>query len=178
MWPQVTGSDPKVMSFDRKSPGSCLEDWKLSYNVRFTSYQLCLEGGSSHFTGNVTWPQVTGSDPKVMSIERKLPGSGGRRPKTRVLCAFHFLQSFIPQEETFMSQEMTLRNLRWPEVALKWRHLTGSHLEVVVESQNSRGVCVSLPTRQSLDKNHVTWPQVSGSDPEVTSFDRKSPGSG
>ena len=26
--------------------------------------------------------------------------------------------------------------------------------------------------------NHVTWPEVTESDPDVTSFDRKSPGSG
>jgi len=30
---------------------------------------------------------------------------------------------------------MTSRDLRWPEVTLKWRHFTGSHLEVAVKGQ-------------------------------------------
>jgi len=37
--PQVTGSDPEVTSFHRKSPGSGLEGRKLTYSVRFTSYK-------------------------------------------------------------------------------------------------------------------------------------------
>jgi len=44
-------------------------------------------------SGNdVTSPHVTESDPEVTSFDRKLPGSGCRRPKTGVYCTFHFLQ--------------------------------------------------------------------------------------
>ena len=36
-------------------------------------------------TGNdVTFPHVTVSDPEVTSIHQKSPGSGCRRPKTRI----------------------------------------------------------------------------------------------
>jgi len=39
---------------------------KLAYTVHFTSYSLQVEVGDRHVTGNdVTWPQVTGSDPEV-----------------------------------------------------------------------------------------------------------------
>ena len=41
----------------------------------------------------------TGSDPEVMSFNRKSPESGCRNPKTRVYCAFHFLQGCGSQEE-------------------------------------------------------------------------------
>jgi len=68
---------------------------------------------------------------------------------------------------------MTSRDLRWPEVTRKWRHLTGSHLKVAVQG--------SKPTytvhftsykavacrRQSRDRK---WRHV-------TSGDRKWPGS-
>ena len=35
----VTGSDPEVMSFDRKSLGSGVEGQKLQYTVHFTTYK-------------------------------------------------------------------------------------------------------------------------------------------
>jgi len=51
-------------------------------------------------TGNdITSPQVTASNPEVTSFDRKLLGNGCRRPKTRVYCAFHFLQGCSAQEE-------------------------------------------------------------------------------
>jgi len=37
--PQVTGSDPEVTSFDRKSPGSGCRRLKVKYTVSFTSYK-------------------------------------------------------------------------------------------------------------------------------------------
>jgi len=77
------------------------------------------------------------------------------------------------------------RDLRWPEVTRKWRHLTGSHLEVAVESRKWSILYVSLPTRLQLaggvshvTGNDVTRPQVTGNYPEVMSFDRKSTGIG
>ena len=50
-------------------------------------------------TGNdVTWPEVTGSDPEVISFYRKSPGSGGRRPICEVLGTFELLQGCILAE--------------------------------------------------------------------------------
>jgi len=91
-----------VPSGDLKWPGSdviSLEvTWKRLWKAknRSTLYislptRLYLAGGN-HVTGNVTWPQVPGSDPQVTSLDRKSPGSGGGRPKTHVYCTFHFLQ--------------------------------------------------------------------------------------
>jgi len=81
-------------------------------------------------TGNdVTWPHVTESE----SFYRKSPGSGCRRPKTRVLCNFEILQGCNSQEVAVMSQEMMSRDLAWPDVTRKWCHFAASHLEVAVE---------------------------------------------
>jgi len=122
---------------------------------------------------DVTCPQVTGSDPEVTSFDRWLPISRCRRPKTGVYCTFHFLQGCSSQEEAVTWQEMTSRVLTWPEVTRKWRHFTGSHLEMAVE-------CRKLPytvhftcykavarRRQSRDRKRR----------HVTSGDRKWPGS-
>jgi len=129
------------------------------------------------------WTQVTGSDPKVMSFDRKSPGSGCRRPNTRVYCEFHFLQRCSSQGEAVTWQEMTSQYLRWPEVIWKWRHLTGSHLEVGVEVQKLAYTmrlisykAVARRRRQSRDRkwHHVTsrdrkWPGGDVIWPEVTS---------
>jgi len=81
-----------------------------------------------------------------------------------------------------MWQEMRSRDPSWPEVTRKWRHLTGSHLEVAVEAWILAYTvhftsCKAVPRRkrQSRDRKwrHVTpadrkWP---GSDviwPEVS----------
>ena len=50
-------------------------------------------------TGNdVTWPEVTGSDPEVASLDRKSPGSGCKRPISQVLGTFELLQGCNSQE--------------------------------------------------------------------------------
>jgi len=113
-----------------------VETRKLALLYISLSTNLLLAEGGSHVTGNyVTWPQVTGSDPEVTSFDGKSPGSGWRRPKTRIYCTFCFLQGCSSQEEAVTWQQMTSRDLRWPEETLKWRHLTGSPLEVAVEGQ-------------------------------------------
>ena len=59
----MTGSDPEVTSFDLEV---AVEGRKLTYNLRFTSYQAVSPGGGNHVTGNgITSPHVTGSEPKV-----------------------------------------------------------------------------------------------------------------
>jgi len=185
-WPQVTESDPEVTSFDRKSPGMAVEGQKQTYTLSYTSCKAVARGGSCHVTGNnVTWPQFTGSDLEVTSFDRKSFGSGGRMPKTRVYCVLHYSQGFSPHWEAVTWQEMTWRDIKGPKVTRKWRHLTGSHLEVAVEGRNPRILWVTLPAKLYLaggsshvTGNDVTWPHFTGSDLEVTSFDRKSFGSG
>jgi len=77
-------------------------------------------------SGNdVTWLRW----PEGASFDRKRPGSGSRRPKTGVYCAFNFLQGLACRK------------------------------------------------RKSRTGNDVMWPQMTGSNLEVMSFDRKSPGS-
>jgi len=123
---------------------------------------------------DVTWPHVTGSDPEVTSFDRKSPGSGCRRPKTGAYCTFRFLQGCSSQEKAVTWQEMTSRDLRWPEVTRKWCHLTGCHLEVAVEGRKlaysvhlTSYKAVARRRRQSRDRK---WHHV-------TSGGRKSPGS-
>jgi len=129
---------------------------------------------------------MTGHNLEVTSFDRKSPGSGYRRPKTGVYCTFHFLQSCSSQEESFTWQEITSRDPSWPEMNRKWRHFTGSHLEVAV-------ICRKLEytvhftfykavarRSQSRDRKwcHVTsgdrkWRHLTGSHLEVAVEDRK-----
>jgi len=120
--------------------------------------------GGSHVIGNdVTWLGVTNSD---------------------VYYTFHFLQRCITQWEAVTWQNMTSRNLGWPKVTRKWRHLTGSHLGVAVEGLKLASTvhfneykAVARSTRQSCEGNDVTWTHVIECDPGMTPLDRKSPGS-
>jgi len=75
-----------------------------------------------------------------------------------------------------MWQEMTSRDLRWAEVTQKWRHLTGSHLEVAVKGWKlAYNVHFTFYKDVARSKSHMTgkdvmWTQATGSDiwPEVT----------
>jgi len=162
-----------VTSFDRKSPGSACRRPKTGVYCTFHFLQGCSSQGEP-----VTWQEMTSRDLRWPEVTRKWrhltvsPGSGCRRPKTGVYCAFHFVQGCSSQEEAVTWQEMTSRDLKWPEVTRKWRDLTGSHLEVAVEAENWRIVYISLPTRlyiqlasggSHLAGNDLMWPQVSGS---------------
>jgi len=128
---------------------------------------------------------MTGSDPEGTSFRQKSPGSGCRMPITRIYCTFHFLQGCSSQEEAVTWQEMTSCDLRWLLVTRKWRHLTGSHLEVAVDGRKlaytlrfTSYKAISRRRRQYVTGNEVTWPHVTRIDPKVTSFGRKSPGGG
>jgi len=132
----------------------------------------------------VTWPQVTKSDPEVTSYDRMSPGSGWRRPKACVCCTFHFIQGCSSQAKAVTWRHSTSHDLRWLEVTQKWR-LTVSLLEVPVEGRK-HSYSVHFTSYKAAARrggshvagNDITWSQVTGSDPEVTSFDRKSPASG
>jgi len=151
-----------------------VEGRKLAYTVRLTSYKAVARRRRQ--SRDRKWRHVTSgdwSDPEVTSFNRKSPGSGCRRPKTCSNCAFEFLQGCSSREEEVTWQEMISRDLRLPKVTWKWRDLTGSHLEVVVEGRNSHPVCltsykaVACRKRPSRDKKTRN----------VTSGDRKLPGS-
>jgi len=192
-WQEITSWDlmwPEVTRNWRHLTGAHLEvsveGQKLPHTVHFTSYKAVARSIGGHVTkSDVTSFQVTGSDPEVTLFDRKLPGSGCRRPKAPVYCTFHFLQGCNSQEEAVMRQEKTSRDLRWPEVTRKWRHFIGSHQEVAVENQKlpytvhfTSYNAVARRRRQSRDRKrrHVTsgdrkWPK--------TNVIRKnSPGSG
>jgi len=161
-WRHLTGSHLEVG----------VEGRKLTYIVRLTSYKALARRRQSRdrkwrhlISGNLRWPEGD-------VIDRKSPGSGCRRSKTCVFCAFNFLQGCCLQEEAVTWQEMTWRDLRWPEVTRKWRQLAGSDLEVAVGSRKlaytvrlTSYKAVARRRRQSLDRK---WRQV-------TSGDRKWP---
>jgi len=121
-WPQVTGSDPKVTSFDRKSPGSGCTRPKTCIYCVFHFLQGCRLQEEA-----VTWQEMTTHHLRWLEnsegtvFDRNPPGSGCRRPKARLYCAFHSLQCCSSQE-VVMWQEMTSRDLRWPEVTQIWCH--------------------------------------------------------
>ena len=98
-WPEVTGSDPEVTSFDQKSPGSGCSRPEIKFWVRLRSYMAVTPRRWHHVTvKDVTWPEVTESDPEGTSFDRKSPRSGCRRPVSQVLGTFYFLQGCNSQE--------------------------------------------------------------------------------
>jgi len=180
-WPQVTGSDSEVTLFDGKSPGSGCRRQKTHMLYILLPTRRSFPRGGSQVTGDdstdlrmlevtlkwLIWPKVTWKCCRL---------------KTHEYCTFHFLQGFSSQEEAVTWQEMTSRDLRWPEVTLKWRHLTGSNLEVAVEDQKLPYIAhftsykaVACRSRQSRGRkwrhlisgdqkgprSDVIWPEVS-----------------
>jgi len=163
-WRHLTGSYLRV----------AVEDQKLTYKIISFPTRRSSAGGISHVRGNdVTWRQVTGSDPEVTSFDRKSLGSGCKRSKTRVYCTFHYLKGCSSQEKAVTWQEITSRDLRLPEVARKWRHLPGSILELAVSQKVVYTVhfisykAVARRRRSHVTGKDVTQSQVTGSDPEV-----------
>jgi len=141
-----------------------------------------LAGAGSHVTGNdVTWPQVTRRNSEVTSFDRKSPGSCCRRQKLSYTVYFHF-------EKAVARRRRQARGRKWCHVTLgdrKWCKLTASHLEVAVDGQTlayalhfTSYKAVARTRKQSSNSKWRQWPQATGSDTQVMSFDRKSPGSG
>jgi len=83
---------------------------------------------------------------------------------------------------------VTGNDIMWPQVtgsAQEVTSFTGSHLEVAVEGRILACIVHFTSYKAAAHRggshvtgNDVTWPQVTGSALEVTSFDRKSPGTG
>jgi len=190
MWQEMTSRDlrwPEVTRKTRHLTASHLEVAvayrKLAYTMRLTSYKAVFRGSRQWRDKKwLTWAQVTGSIPEVTSFDRKSYGSDSRMPKTGIYCAFDFLQGCSSQEEVVTWQEMTSRDVRWPEVTLKWRRLTESHLEVAGENRKLAYIvrltsykAVAHRRRYSRDRKwrHVTsgdrkWPWSDVVWPEVT----------
>ena len=94
----VTGSDPEVTSFDRKSLESGCRRRISQVLVTLSSYRVVTRRRWQlrHRKGRL----VTGSDLEVKSLDRKSLGSGCRRPVSQVLGAFENLQGCNSQEVT------------------------------------------------------------------------------
>ena len=75
---------------------------------------------------------MKGSESEVTSFDRKSPGSGCRRPKTRVIHVFDFLQVCSLQEEAVTRQEMMSQDLV-TESSTEVTSFDASHLEVAEE---------------------------------------------
>jgi len=172
-WPHVTESDPEVTWFDRKSPGSGCTRPKTPVYCTLHFLQGCSSQEEAVTEVTRKWCHLIGSYLEVAVEDQKLIHS-----------TFHFLQVGLLQEEAVTRESITSRDLRWLEVTLKWRHLTGSHLEEAVKGQKlvytvnlTSYKAVARRRRQLRYRKDVTWPQVTGSDPEVMSFALKNPGS-
>jgi len=159
-----------------------VEGQKLAYTVPLTSYKAVARRRRQ--SSDWKWRHVTSGNRKLPGsyvIWPEAPGSDCRRTKSCVYCTFPFLQGCSSQQEAVTWQEMTSHDLRWPEVTQKWRHLTGSYLEVAVEGQKPTDIvhfifykAVARSRRQSRDRRwrHVTsgdrkwfgsfviWPEV------------------
>jgi len=113
---------------------------------------------------------------EVTSFDRRSSGSCCRRPKACVYCTFHFLQGCSTQEEAVTWQEMTSRDLRWPQVTFD-RKSPGSGFRkpqtrvYFIQGCNSQEEAVTCQEMTSVTSGDRNWPGV-------TSFNRKSPGSG
>jgi len=150
-----------------------VENQELTYLVHFTSYKA--DGRGRRQSRDRKWCHLTSGDRTWnwtdVTTASNLEVAVGQNPRTLYI---HFLQGCSSQEEAFMWQEMTSRDLRWPEATRKWRHLTRSYLEVAVEYQKlayaihySSYKAVARRKRQLRDKK---WRPV-------TSGDRKWPAS-
>ena len=83
----MSGSEPEVTTFDRKSHESGCR--RLKSEVLGT-FEL-LQGSNSQEVAVMSQESrlhVTGSDPEVTSFQRQLFGSGCRRPVSQVLGTF------------------------------------------------------------------------------------------
>jgi len=132
---QITGSDLKVTSFDRKSPRSCFTRPKTGAYCTFHFLQGCSSQSDAVTLPETTsrdlrWRKWPRSDPEVTSFDWKLPGSGCRKPKTCVHCTFHFLQAVACSTGQSRGRKWchvisgngkwSRSDVIWPEVTWKW----------------------------------------------------------
>jgi len=181
----MTGSYPEATSFDEKSPGTGWRRPKTRVYGTFHFLQGC------NFEEAVTWQEMR----SVTSGDQKSPESDFIWPEvtwkwlekakiSRIL-RFHFIQGCSSQAKAVAWQKSTSCDLRWPEVTRKWRRLIGSHQEVPVEGRKLAYTvhftfykAAACRGGSHVTGNDVTWSHLTGSNPEVTSFDRNSPARG
>ena len=162
----MTRSDPEVTSFHLHSQVA-VEGRKLGFYVCLSSNRAITRRRwqpRDRQRRHVTFR--AGSDPEVTSFDRKSPGSGCGRAKTRVLCTFKLLQGGNSQEVQVTWQEMMSRDR-------KWCHFTESHLEVAVKGLKLR-FCLRLSSHRAVTRRMCSYETGKT---HVTSHDRKWPGS-
>jgi len=130
---------PEVIRTWRHLPASHLEGdvegRTLAYIVHFTSYKAVAR--SKRHSRDRKWHHVTSGDqqwPGSNAILQEIIWKELRWQKTHVNCTFQFLQGVARSRRES-------RDRNWQHVTLadrsdrKWCHLTGSQLEVDVESR-------------------------------------------
>jgi len=129
------------------------------------------------------WPQVTGSDPEITSyagshLDLAVEGR-------KLVYTVHFTSFKAAARRRRHSRDRKWRHVTSGDRKLPGSgYLTGSHLEVAVEGRKLAYTVhfISYKAEHAVGGNHITGNDVmravvTVSDPEVTSFHRKSSGS-
>jgi len=160
-WSHLTGSHLEV----------AVEGRKLTYTVRLTSYKAvaCRRRQSR----DRKWRHVTACDRKW----RHLTGSHLEVAVERQKLAYTVrLTSYkaVTRRKRHSRDTKSRHDLRWPEVTRKWRHLSGSHLEVAVEGRKLT-YTMRLTSYKAVARRQeaVTWQEMS----HMTFNEHKWPGS-
>jgi len=163
-WPQVTGSDPEAMSFDRKSPGS---GWRRPKIRIYWTFHF-LQGCSSQEEA-VTWRELTSCDlmwPEVTQKWRHFTVSHLEVAveDLKLTYTVHFTSYKAVARRGRQS-----RDRKWCHVTSgdrKWRHMTESLLEVpgdcrklayTVHFTSYRAVVRRRRQLRVGNRRHVTW---------------------
>jgi len=131
-----TGDHPEVLSFHRKWPVGITRRPKTHVLGRFSSYravtEVAVEGRQLALLVRLTsyravirrrWQSRDRKGRHVTSPDRKLPGSGCRRPRTGIFGTFEFLQGCNSKQVVVTWPEMMSRDRKWRRVTLgdwKW----------------------------------------------------------
>jgi len=167
-WQKVTR---KWRHLTRSRPEEAVEGQELTFLVRLSTYRVVIRRRSSPWQEMTSCDLTWLSDQEVTSFVRNSPGSGCGRPRTGAFGMFELLQGCNLQKVAVTWQKMTTRDLRWPEVTRKLRHLTGSQQKVAVQGRELAFLYVFSSYRAVARRwqSHVRkWRHVTRSDPEVT----------
>jgi len=176
-WPGTIGSDLEV-TFHRKSPGSGCRRPRTG----IFGYVWAPTGCNSQVVA-VTWQEMMSRHLEWTEVTRK--GCYFTRSHLEVavkdrklgFCVrFNFYKAVVRRRWRSHDREWR-HGPQWPEVTRKWRHLTGSRLEVGVKAcKSSFGMFELLQgvTRRRWHSRDRNWRHVTSqtrSDTKVTSFD-------
>jgi len=172
----MTSRDPRWREVTQKwchLTGSHLEEAvegrKLAYTVHFTSYKAVARRRKQ--SRDRKWRQGTSGDWKWPGSEVIWPSHlevsvGGRK----LTYSVHFTVYKAVTRSRRRSRDRKWRDLRWPNVTRKWRHLTGSHLEVAVGGRKL-SYTVHFTSYKAVARRGRQWRDRKWRD--VTSGDRK-----